>query len=69
MKFLYLVDRYLYHCQNLFFALAIFISFLFNKGNSLSITFATIFIFLWPIFACIVADFSDLKEFPSLTVF
>ena len=46
--------------------MAIFISFLFKKkGNSLSITSITILIFLWPIFAGTVTEFSELNNFPS----
>ena len=48
------------------FTLAIFISFLFNNEiNSLSITSVTSMVLLWPIFAGIVTDFSELNDFPS----
>ena len=50
------------------FDLANIISFLFNnKGNSLSIKSVTILIFLQPIFAGIVTDFSELTIFHPQT--
>ena len=54
----------------IYFCFDLFISFLRNKGDSLLITITinvTILIFLCQIFAGIVADFSDLNDFPFQT--